>query len=206
MRLLFVCTGNVCRSPLAAGLAEAWVATLPRLERLQVEVLSAGTHAPVAEPMHPHSAAALSRLGGDPAGRRARQLTADLATGADLVLTLSRRQRRDVLGLSPRGLRRTFTLREAAALLATVDVRDLAFLPPEQRVREVALRLDAARAHRGSSDADDIEDPIGRSRSVHDRVADEIADALWPVLAAVLPASAPRPGSGLGADGLCRSA
>src|SRR5688572_26407193 len=114
MRLLFVCTGNLCRSQVAAGLAEAWVQRVPGADAGLVQVRSAGTQAPAGEPMEPRSAATLARLGGDPAGRRAVALTEELAAGADLVLTMTRRHRRAVLELSPRGLRRTFTLLEAA--------------------------------------------------------------------------------------------
>ena len=185
MRLLFVCTGNLCRSAVAHGLAEARLARGPRSQAAQVHLLSAGTNAPVGEPMDPHSAAALVRLGGDPAARRASALTAQLADSADLVLTMTRGHRAAVLQLSPRGLRRTFTLREAADLLRDVETGDLGRLPPDQRARELAFRLAARRAHRPSTEADDIVDPIGRGRSVHDQAAETIAEALEPLLDAL---------------------
>ena len=187
MRLLFVCTGNVCRSPVAEGLAVAWLARASAAGAADVVVRSAGTNAPVGEPMDRRSAAALTRLGGDPTGLRATALTDRLADEADLVLTMTRRHRRAVLELAPRGLRRTFTLLEAAGLLRSVEVRDLAGMPLGVRARELGLRLDAARAHHRSTEADDIEDPIGRRAAVHDEVADAIGRALEPVLSALLP-------------------
>ncbi len=189
MRLLFVCTGNLCRSPVAQGLAVAWLSRAYG-DAGQVEVLSAGTNAPVGERMDERSAAALTRLGGHPDGLRATALSADLAAGADLVLTMTREHRRAVLELSPRGLRRTFTLLEAADLLRQAEVGDLARLPLEERVRELGLRLDARRGTRTSRD-DDIEDPIGQRRSVHDEVAGIIAGALRPVLSVLFPAVTP---------------
>ena len=192
MRLLFVCTGNVCRSPVAAGLASAWVARTAGGEAADVEIISAGTNAPLGRPLDPHSAAALSRLGGARAEHTARGLTQDVAAHADLVLTMTREHRRTVLGLAPRGLRRTFTLLEAADLLRSVEVRDLARLPLELRAAELGRRLDAARAHRATSSADDIDDPIGRRASVHDSVADTIDVALRPLLSALFPAPARR--------------
>ena len=112
---------------------------------------------------------------------------------------MTRHHRRTVLGLAPRGLRRTFTLLEAADLLRGVEVRDLVRLPLAERTRGLCLRLDAARAHRASTSADDIEDPIGRRAAVHGQVAATIDAALRPVLAALFPVPsqrtvAPRPG------------
>jgi protein-tyrosine phosphatase len=131
--------------------------------------------------VHPHSAAALVRLGGDPAGFASRQFTAEMATGADLVLTMTRAQRRAVLEQTPRGLRRTFTLREAADLLTRADLTGLADLPPAARAAELGLRLDAARAQRSSTGADDVEDPIGGRAAVHRAAAEAIAAALGPL-------------------------
>jgi len=197
MRLLFVCTGNLCRSQIAAGLAERWLQGLPPAEARLVEVLSAGTGAPQGEPMDRRSATALTRLGGDAGGRRAQALTAGLAVDADLVLTMTREHRRKALALSPRGLRRTFTLLEAADLVREIDVHDLSALPASERAREVGLRMDARRAHRAVSTSDDIEDPIGRRSAVHDEVAETIARALQPLLSALLPVPAQGPGSPL---------
>ena len=188
MRLLFVCTGNLCRSPVAQGLTQAWVARTAADDDGRVEILSAGTQAVVGEGMDVHSARALVRLGGDPAPMRATALTAELAAAADLVLTMTREHRRAVLGLAPRGLRRTFTLLEAADLARGIETRDLAALPLQDRARELGLRLDAGRAHRASTDADDVQDPVGRRAAVHDDVADGIARALRPLLSALFPA------------------
>ena len=192
MRLLFVCTGNLCRSPVAQGLTQAWVERTATDDAGRVEILSAGTQAVVGEAMDAHSARALVRLGGDPAPIRATAITAELATAADLVLTMTREHRRAALALAPRGLRRTFTLLEAADLVRGIDTRDLAAMPPDDRARELGLRLDAGRAHRASTDADDVHDPIGRRAAAHDEVADVIAAALAPVLSALFPASARR--------------
>src|SRR5689334_3964590 len=135
MRLLFVCTGNLCRSPVAERLTAARARRAGLAD--DVVVGSAGLGAPTGQPVHPHSAAALERLGGDPAGFASRPFAAELATGADLVLTMTRAQRRAVLEQTPRGLRRTFTLREAADLLPRADPTGLASLPPADRAREL---------------------------------------------------------------------
>ncbi len=199
--MLFVCTGNVCRSPVAQGLTTAWVARTAGAEAPDVEVLSAGTAAPAGRPMDERSASALARLGGDPTGHRARILTPDLAAGADLVLTMTRRHRRAVLEMAPRGLRRTFTLLEAADLLRATEAPDLAALPADERVLRLGRLLDAGRRRRSSSASDDVPDPVGRPAGVHDAVADTIASALHPLLAAVFP-PAPRTPIASGTEGL----
>jgi protein-tyrosine phosphatase len=185
MRLLFVCTGNMCRSPVAERLAALWAQELLGGDAAEVEIASAGLGAPVGQAMDPLSAAALVQLGGDPADARAKAYTADMAEKADLVLTMTRRHRRAVLETFPRGLRRTFTLLEARELLDRADRRGLEQLPLGERAHELALRLDGARAQRSSLDADDIQDPVGRRAAVHHDVATTIAGALRP-LATVL--------------------
>lgn len=188
VRLLFVCTGNICRSPVAERLtvARAAEALADSPELARIEVMSAGTRAAAGSPMAPYSARALEPLGGDPAGFRARPLTAELAQSADLVLTMTRAHRSTVLGLAPRGLRRTFTLAEAAALAELADLSGLALMPLEERVRELGLRLDAARARRSAGSADDIADPMGQRAGVHAEVAARIDRAVRPLAEVLL--------------------
>lgn len=98
---------------------------------------------------------------------------------------MTRHQCRAVLETTPPGLRKTFTLREAADLLSQVDRSGLPVPPLGRRARELGLRMDASRAPRRSTELDD---PFGRRASVHREVADTIAGALRP-LADVLFAS-----------------
>lgn len=183
MRILFVCTGNVCRSPVAERLATAWarkkLAHSPEVDAVRIE--SAGLGAVAGRPMDPHAAAALVGLGGDPGGFRSREFTRELAQDADLVLTMTRDQRRTVLEANPRGLRRTFTLAEAADLLRRADLTGLSLLPLTARTRELGRRLDAARAGRPTADGDDTADPIGQHAGVHEEVAGLVAAALRPL-------------------------
>jgi protein-tyrosine phosphatase len=131
--------------------------------------------------MDPDTAAALIELGSDSAGFKARDFTRELAEDADLVLTMTRDQRRTVLEASPRGLRRTFTLTEAADLLRRADLAGLSLLPLAARARELGRRLDAARAGRPTGSSDDIADPIGQRAEVHQEVAELVATALRPL-------------------------
>ncbi len=181
MRLLFVCTGNICRSPLAERLAVRWAEQALGANAATVHIRSAGTDALDGKAMDKRSAAALVELGGDPTGFKAQTVDPRMAEDADLVLTMTRRHRRLVLGAAPRALRHTFTLPEAADLLRTADLRGVVELPMSHRARELAVRLNDGRARRRGHESDDVFDPIGESSGVHKQVADRIVRKLRPL-------------------------
>ena len=161
--VLVVCLGNLCRSPLAERLLRLRLADEPG-----VRVSSAGVRAVVGAPMDASAALELSRLGGDPSDFVARQLTADLVTDADLVLTATRQLRSQVVELAPTALRRTFTLRELAALL---EERPWPGDPADLRAL-VAAAADWRGSVAGRGDALDVPDPIGGPASLHREAAD----------------------------------
>ncbi|MFF0817872.1 protein tyrosine phosphatase [Rhodococcus sp. NPDC003318] len=166
MHLLFVCTGNICRSPTAERLAVAFAEEFG-LPGLTAE--SAGTRAMVGYPMEPTAAMVLESLGGDPAGFTARRLTPEIAMGADLILTMTATQREKVLTLAPAQMKRTFTLREAARLSQVSGATTVA-------------ELAAARAALTSPDSEDVADPIGQDAETFLEVGTQVADLLGPVL------------------------
>jgi protein-tyrosine phosphatase len=94
--VLFVCTGNICRSPTAEGMFRARARAAGLLDRLQVD--SAGTHDyHVGEPPDRRAIAHAARRGIDIAGLRARQLRrADFAR-FDYVLAMDRGHERLLL-------------------------------------------------------------------------------------------------------------
>jgi protein-tyrosine phosphatase len=84
-RILFVCTGNTCRSPLAEALARAEIA---RRGWKHVEAASAGLAAADGDPAARAGVAVAARAGLDLASHRSRQLTPGLAASADLILAM----------------------------------------------------------------------------------------------------------------------
>ena len=182
LTILFVCTGNICRSPLAERLTRARLATALGPRAATVQVRSAGTHAAAGGGMDPLSARVLQDLGGDSAGFVAQPLTGRLAVAADLTLCMTRQHRQEVLARAPRALARTFTLREAAGLLALVPAGELPGGTTRERARALVAALAAARPRRAGGADDDIADPIGQADSVHHEVGQQIEAALRPLV------------------------
>jgi protein-tyrosine-phosphatase len=106
-RLVLLCTGNTCRSPLAAAAFREELG--PDADR--VEVVSAGTAALDGQPASAGAGEVAARAGLDLAAHRSRRARADLLRGADLVLVMEREHARvaEALGADPR---RTHVLSE----------------------------------------------------------------------------------------------
>jgi protein-tyrosine phosphatase len=124
MKVLFVCMGNICRSPTAEGVFRAHVRR--HAPGLEIEIDSAGTHAyHVGEPPDPRTIAAATRRGIDLTGLRARQVQDDDFERFDLILAMDRRNHATLLERSPPGHReRIRTLLEFAGKTTLVDVPD----------------------------------------------------------------------------------
>lgn len=191
-RILFVCTGNMCRSPLAERLARARLAAAVegRAEAVAVEVESAGTHGVTGAPVHPDTAEILRELGGDPEGFTARALTKEMVGAADLILTATRAHRDFVAATRPGAAARTFTILEFCALARAVRPAAIARAADAgARARALTAAVAALRdgmnhrpsggtgRHPGASRLD-IPDPVGRPMAVQRATAAAIAQAL----------------------------
>ncbi|MGQ9707323.1 MAG: arsenate reductase/protein-tyrosine-phosphatase family protein [bacterium] len=94
--VLVVCTGNSCRSPIAAGILNA------KLKGMPVLVGSAGVAAPVGRQATGFAIAVARELGVDIAGHRARQVEKDMIEQADLILVMEDGHRKWILEMVPR--------------------------------------------------------------------------------------------------------
>jgi protein-tyrosine phosphatase len=86
--ILLVCTGNICRSPMAAGLLRQRLREHPK--RHDWRVISAGTWAAEGRPTSAYAAAEMADRGIDISAHRSRGVTKDLMEQADLVLVMTR--------------------------------------------------------------------------------------------------------------------
>lgn len=170
IQALFVCTGNICRSPFA----ERYARSLPQNV---IEFTSAGTSAVVGAPIDPDMAVQVEDHGGSADDFAARQLDASLIADADVILTLEASHRQWVLDDFPAAVKRTFTLGQAAQSLrdAPPGVEPLVYLG--------AHRLRPRRR-------DDVPDPYRRGEVAMQQAAGSIAhllDLIVPTLAQVSP-------------------
>ncbi|QAY74720.1 low molecular weight phosphatase family protein [Agromyces protaetiae] len=186
-RVLVVCTGNVCRSPMAEQLLRVRFAAAG----VEVEVSSAGTAALVGEPMTSEAAELSRRFGGVPDAHRARQLTADLVAEADLVLTASRTHRAAVAQLLPRAARRAFTLREFARVAEFVANdpsseldSDAAPAASPDAVLDILSMSRGYAPPRPDPEADDVVDPYRLSSDVYEEAGRLIDESTAAIVAA----------------------
>lgn len=93
-RILVLCEGNHCRSPLAEAL-------LKQSLDARIEVRSAGFRALVGKPAHEETRRQGQRLGVDLSLHRGRQVTLDLAKKADLILVMDRTQKTACEAMDP---------------------------------------------------------------------------------------------------------
>ncbi|OZG68567.1 arsenate reductase/protein-tyrosine-phosphatase family protein [Bifidobacterium eulemuris] len=108
MHIMFVCTGNICRSPMGELLTRRY------LERTTVQVSSAGTQGLESHAIDPSSKYLMNAVGIDTTSFRSRRLTRQMAESADLILCFEKRQRADIVTLAPNANRYTFLLTDFA--------------------------------------------------------------------------------------------
>ncbi|MBP1135052.1 protein-tyrosine phosphatase [Arthrobacter sp. PvP023] len=197
VRILTVCTGNICRSPVAERLLQAG---LDQVLPGGFDVRSAGTRAMVGSPIQPLSADIVNMYGGTDKGFAARQLTPKILRDTDIVLTMTSKHRGEVLQLDASLLKRTFTIREFARMLEALEERDAAGVatgtaPAEKASAEtpsdagamwrgLPARLASVRhlALAAESADNEVIDPYKRGPEVYRQMEDELAPALLTIL------------------------
>lgn len=182
--VLFVCQANRARSPIAELVARHLLDGLPG--GAQIAVASAGTWTRGGEPMIGTAVQEAVRLGLDPAGFLSRPLSDALVDDADVVLTATRALRDEVVSARPRLLRRTYTWRELAWVLANVAPA-WGDVPPAQRPARLP---DVVVSVRGRFPAPpgadlDVDDPAGRPPEAMRSAAALTVDAVGTITGAL---------------------
>ena len=162
--VLFVCTGNICRSPTAERLLRHALRDRLGDQATAFDVTSAGVGALVDEPIQPHAAALLAARGVDVEGFAARQLDADLLANTDLLLAMTREHRSVAATQMPQVVPRLFTLREFARLATAGADQVAGGADPVERARQLVKAAAGMRglARPGKPADDDVPDPYGR--------------------------------------------
>ena len=183
VRILTVCTGNICRSPVAERLLQAG---LDQVLAGGFEVRSAGTRAMVGEPIQPLSADVIQTYGGSPDHFAARQLTQKILKEQDLVLTMASSHRGEVLQLDPSLLKRTFTIREFARMVSALEERndDTSGVDHLTFWRDLPARASSVRhlVLAAQASDNDVADPYKQGADAYLRMEDELAPAILRIL------------------------
>ena len=146
-KILFVCSGNTCRSPLAEALARE---ILPGRLDFKVEIASAGTSAVDGVPASQHSIEVARAHGIDLSTHRSRPLNGAMVRSADLIVTMGVRHRDSVGEVDPDSLESTFLLTNFSdrhhgdipdPIGASHDVYQQTFLVIRECIEAMAIKL-----------------------------------------------------------------
>jgi protein-tyrosine phosphatase len=183
VQVLFVCTANMCRSPMAAALFGRLALVGGDDAPEEVTVASAGLlQGGYGSP--PEVVTAMAEVGIDLSRHRSTQISPELVAASDVVLAMGRRHAREVVLLDGRAWDRTFTLKEFVRRGETVGGRG-----PDEALGSWLGRLHRGRQRTdlvGNAPADDVADPIGGPLAGYRKTArelgalvDEAASLLW---------------------------
>jgi protein-tyrosine phosphatase len=186
--ILAVCTGNICRSPMAEGFLRGMLAARG-VEG--VRVASCGVSGLEDSQAMPEGVQAMIENGVDISGHRARRMTPQMIREADLVLTMATEHRDTIAAQIDGAASRTFTLKEFARLLDHVPGRPAPAGEGDDRILADAVAAAAELRASGAvppSRDEDVADPLGLGVEAYrataweigqlcDRVVDGVFDA-----------------------------
>lgn len=189
MKIVFVCTGNQCRSPVAEYVARSFANELAAQAKTQgrqpadspspeLEFASAGTHAHRGTPMDPRALRFLAAEGINADGFSSTRLNRAALAGADIVVGMDTAHVEHVLRIAPALLKKAATLRQLAAW-STID---------SVHFPEDIAHLRATRAGKEILDAHglDIPDPVAENDDDFARISREVRDDVKALVTAII--------------------
>lgn len=115
--ILFICTGNLCRSPMAEGLARDYAAR----RAWAVECASAGIMGLTGRPAEPNAIRVMNEVGIDISGHRARGVDPSLVSWADYILGMELRHTSEIRNRFPEAEHKTMLLGSFGGTFEIVD-------------------------------------------------------------------------------------
>ena len=184
-RVLFICTGNTCRSPMA----EAMLRHSARERGLAVEVRSAGTSTIHGMPVSDKSIQALKSRLIEHEGTSS-PVQAELVKWADYIFTMTEGHKQSLMLMYPESSGKVYTLKEFAwltpnneqllrqldSLIAELQTLHQLGQPLDEEIRKAAMELEQV------IPSFDIVDPFGGSQAQYDACAAEIEQAIHQIL------------------------
>lgn len=163
MNIVMVCTGNICRSPMAEVMLRD---ALQRCGADDVEVVSAGTWAGMGSPATAEAVEVMGKRDIDLSEHRSQPVTAELLEGADLIIAMTSVHAREIGQVSPTALDKTLLMKE----LVEIEVDT----PAADALRDVRLAALLGGKRPEPRRALDLDDPMGLPVGAYERTAEYI--------------------------------
>lgn len=152
MNILFVCTGNTCRSSMAEGIFKHLIKE-KNIENINVS--SAGISAFEGEMANEKAIFTLNKKGIDILNHKARQLTKEIVENSNLILTMTNNHKSMILNVLPQFSHKVYTLKEFALIINNEEINEKSL---------------------------DIQDPFGLSYEFYEKTAEEITEQIKKII------------------------